>query len=81
MIVWNKKSAGMGHGWRPQHELILFAVKDTPKFNLRKGIGNVIDESRTGNKNHATEKPVGLIEKLLEVSDFCQTVFLHPFLS
>lgn len=78
MIVWNKKSAGMGYGWRSQHELVLFASKDTPKFDLHKSRGNVIEESRTGNKNHATEKPVELIEELLGVSDFCETVY-DPF--
>lgn len=25
MIVWNKKSPGMGVGWRTQHELVMFA--------------------------------------------------------
>lgn len=25
MIVWNKKTPGMGNGWRAQHELVMFA--------------------------------------------------------
>lgn len=31
MIVWNKKSPGMGNGWRAQHELVMFAHRTKPK--------------------------------------------------
>lgn len=31
MIVWNKKTPGMGMGWRTQHELVMFAHRTKPK--------------------------------------------------
>lgn len=79
MIVWNKKSPGMGWGWRPQHELILWGCREAPPYDdQRAGQGNVIEASRTGNKNHTTEKPVDLIAQLLANTSFCKTV-ADPF--
>lgn len=66
MIVWNKKTPGMGVGWRTQHELVMFAHRTKPKFDNHKGYGNVLECSRTGNTLHPTQKPVEIIEKLLD---------------
>lgn len=66
MIVWNKKSPGMGVGWRTQHELVMFAHRTKPKFDNHKGYGNVIECSRTGNELHSTQKPTEIIETLLD---------------
>lgn len=66
MIVWNKKSPGMGVGWRTQHELVMFAHRTKPKFDNHKGYGNVLECTRTGNELHPTQKPVEIIEKLLD---------------
>lgn len=66
MIVWNKKSPGMGVGWRTQHELIMFAHRTKPKFDNHKGYGNVIECTRTGNELHPTQKPTEIIETLLD---------------
>ena len=78
MIVWDKGKAGMGIGWRTQHELILFGAKDTPGFDPKLGIGNVIAAPRTGNKFHPTEKPIELLLKILQVSSNCDLVY-DPF--
>lgn len=74
MIVWNKKSPGMGVGWRTQHELIMFAHRTKPKFDNHKGYGNVIECTRTGNELHPTQKPVEIIEKLLDNTDWARGV-------
>ena len=79
MIVWDKRSPGMGQGWRAQHELILYATRMDPRFDAHKAQGNVIQARRTGNKNHTTEKPVELLAAILGVSDFAQRV-VDPFL-
>jgi len=79
MIVWDKGSPGMGVGWRMQHELILCAIRVKAPFDPKKAQGNVIQCQRTGNTLHATEKPVALIEKLLDVTDMATTI-LDPFL-
>ena len=78
MIVWNKGTPGMGMGWRAQHEICLFAVRQTVKFDGHKAQGNVITCNRSGNEFHPTQKPVELIEKILEVSDMAGTVY-DPF--
>jgi len=74
MIVWDKGTPGMGVGWRATHELVMFASKAALKFDNHKAQSNVIQASRTGNKHHATEKPVALLEKILRVTDMAETV-------
>lgn len=78
MIVWNKKSPGMGTGWRAQHELVMFAHRTKPKWDNHKGYGNVIEESRSGNELHPTQKPVEILEKLLDNTEWAEGVF-DPF--
>lgn len=79
MIVWDKGTPGMGHGWRSQHELIMFAMKGTMAFDkFAHAQGNVITCPRTGNEHHTTEKPVALLESVLRVTPEALTVF-DPF--
>ncbi len=78
MIVWDKSHPGMGRGWRAQHELIMFASCSDHHFDKHKCYGNVIASSRTGNKHHTTEKPVDLLEKVLENMRWCPDV-VDPF--
>ena len=78
MIVWNKKTPGMGSGWRSQHELLLFGARAKTHFDGHKGYGNVIELSRSGNELHPTQKPVELIEAVLDNNDFAEGVY-DPF--
>lgn len=78
MIVWNKGSAGMGVGWRAQHEICVMASRSSQKFNPHKAQGNVITCNRTGNINHPTEKPVELMAKIIDVTDFANAIY-DPF--
>lgn len=78
MIVWDKGTPGMGVGWRAQHELIMFASRDSRGFNNKLAVGNVIQCGRTGNIHHTTEKPVELLRTLLRVADFARIVY-DPF--
>ena len=78
MIVWNKKAIGMGVGWRTQHELIMFGLKTRPKFDKTKGYGNVLDCKRSLNPFHPTQKPVELIEMLLDNTSWASGVY-DPF--
>lgn len=75
MIVWDKQSPGMGQGWRMQHELIMCGIRVKSPFNPKKAQGNVIQCGRTGNKNHATEKPVDLLKKIIEVNDLAKYIY------
>ena len=74
MIVWNKKSPGMGNGWRAQHELVMFAHRTKPKWDNHKGYGNVLEATRSGNELHPTQKPVEILEKLLDNTDWAKGV-------
>ncbi len=78
MIVWNKKTPGMGVGWRSQHELLMFGARGKTHFDGHKGYGNVIEVSRSGNELHPTQKPVELIEQVLDNTDFAEGVY-DPF--
>lgn len=77
MLVWDKEVMGMGMPWRNQHELIAFGKRQNASLMTGK-FGNVLKCARTGNVNHPTEKPVGLIEALIENSQ--STCFLDPFM-
>jgi len=78
MIVWDKGTPGMGRGWRSQHELVLCGMKVTQPFDPHKAQGNVIQCARTGNVNHPTEKPVDLLQTILDVNDLANVVY-DPF--
>lgn len=79
MLVWNKKTLGMGMGWRTQHELICFGSKvSAANFDMSKGYGNVLECSRSGNDLHPTQKPVELLEMLLDNTSWATGVF-DPF--
>lgn len=79
MIVWNKGTPGVGRGWRAQHELVMWANRETPDFPHKfGGYGNVIDQKRTGNTLHTTQKPVEVIEALLDGMPSSTTV-CDPF--
>ena len=79
MVVWDKGSPGMGRGWRSQHELVMIGSRVSQAFDPKQAQGNVIQADRTGNKNHATEKPVDLIETMLKVADMTKCIY-DPFL-
>lgn len=74
MIVWNKQSPGMGNGWRAQHELVMFAHRTKPKWDNHKGYGNVLEATRSGNELHPTQKPVEILEKLLDNTQWAEGV-------
>lgn len=79
MLVWDKGYQGMGRGWRAQHELVLWGVKQTPPWPAGwGGHGNVLQCSRSGNHHHTTEKPLELLEILLQNLPFAQRV-VDPF--
>ena len=78
MIVWNKKTPGMGIGWRSQHELVLFGARAKTRFDGHKGYGNVIELSRSGNEFHPTQKPEELIETILDNMEWAEGVY-DPF--
>ena len=77
MLVWDKRTMGMGMPWRNQHELIAFAKRTAGE--LRAGNrGNVLGASRSGNEHHPTEKPLDLVHGIL--SNALEGTVLDPFM-
>jgi DNA modification methylase len=80
LIVWKKPNAGLGNGFKAQHELAMHFSKGTPNYYAKDG-SNVIDSKRVNAaaRNHQTEKPVDLIAEIIRiVSDKGHTI-LDPF--
>lgn len=69
IVVWDKKAAGLGTGFRAQHELILHYVKGTGQFHSQ-SMGNVLRFGRIGTeeREHQTQKPVELMEAIVDVT-------------
>jgi len=88
-VVWLKStpnnqtafgSGGVRYGY--QHEFVLYAVHDTSEAQpLDRTMSDVILHKHSSVDNeHPTEKPVGLLETLLEQSTDQEDVVLDPFL-
>lgn len=79
MVIWDKGSAGLGAGFRAQHEVILHFTAGTPKYHDMR-LGNVLKCPRIGQeREHQTEKPVNLMEQLIRVVCPPGGVVLDPF--
>lgn len=63
MLVWDKQSPGMGSRWTMQHELVLWGSR--AQLVSKNAAGNVLKATRSGNANHPTEKPVGLMRQII----------------
>tara|TARA_R110000824_G_C15174240_1_gene673176 strand:- start:471 stop:1712 length:1242 start_codon:yes stop_codon:yes gene_type:complete len=79
-IVWYKNTWGLGKRYRFQHELIIYATKNNPKFvgdNSQSDVWNVAVDRTT---EHKTPKPVELplkaITNTIEVNKICVDLFL-----
>lgn len=81
LIVWAKPSAGLGAGFRAQHELAMHFAKGTAKYYSAKH-GNVLGVSRihSSEREHQTEKPVELIANIIEVVSDRGMTILDPFM-
>jgi site-specific DNA-methyltransferase (adenine-specific) len=78
MIVWDKRTYGLGHGFRSQHELVLCASKGVPRV-VDRSIPNVIQHRREISDDHPSPKPPGLIEQLLKVVTDEGDLIVDPF--
>lgn len=80
MPVWDKQAAGLGTGFRAQHECILHFSIDTPRYHS-KSYGNVIRAPRMpADRDHPTEKPVSVMSALIDVQTEPGTLVLDPFM-
>lgn len=81
LVVWDKGSIGMGNGFRCQHELVMHFTCGAPKYYNR-STGNVLSSKRIGAKEreHQTQKPVELMERLINVVVPEGGMVLDPFM-
>jgi site-specific DNA-methyltransferase (adenine-specific) len=81
LIVWNKGSAGLGTGFRAQHELAMHFAKGTPQYHSFDS-GNVLTVARVHSsaREHQTEKPDGLIRQVLNVVSPHGGTIADPFM-
>lgn len=76
-IVWDKISIGMGYHYRARYEFILFFEKGKrPLNNL--AISDILTVKKIVN-GYPTEKPVSLLEILINQSSKVNEIVLDPF--
>lgn len=79
LLVWDKQHFGMGSNYRNQHELVLYCEKGNADFR-RHDVGNVLKAARADCQLHPTEKPLDLIETLLECASLPGECSIDPFM-
>lgn len=85
-IVWcktvpnNQPNFGTGGtNWGLQHEFILYATLDAPRPLKHTRPDIIVHKHSTQGNEHPTQKPVGLLEELIEQSTATGDVVLDPF--
>lgn len=81
ILIWHKNNHGSGDlsgDYAPQYEFILFLTKGRKKLNNGRN-SNIIKCAKTGNEHHPTEKPVNLIQFLIEKSSNIGDLVLDNF--
>lgn len=76
-IVWDKVTMGMGYHYRARYELILFFEKGKRKLN-NLSVPDILTFKRVRNA-YPTQKPLGLIQTLIEQSSAPGECVLDPF--
>lgn len=81
MLVWDKGNAGLGTGFRAQHEILLHLVKGVGVFHDMSH-GNVLASSRVHHTErlHQTHKPIELLQVLISVTTPNGGTALDPFM-
>jgi adenine-specific DNA-methyltransferase len=82
LLVWEKGYPGMGdleHNWGCGHELIIYAKKGNRPVAYRRRAVITIDRVPGGKNIHPTEKPVSLLEMLIEMSTDPGDLVVDPY--
>lgn len=81
ILIWYKNNHGSGDllgDYAPQYEFILFLTKGRRELNGKR-VSNIIKCPKTGNEHHPTEKPVNLMQFLIEKSSSPGDLVLDNF--
>lgn len=82
ILIWHKNNTGMGDlfgDYAPQYEMIIFCSDGSKKLNGSRD-SNIIKAQRTLNELHPTQKPIQLIEYLIDKSSIENDIIFDPFL-
>lgn len=80
VVVWDKRHFGMGTNYRNQHEFVIYAEKQGNSTFQNHSIGNVIAAKRSDGEFHPTQKPVDLLQTMIEAVTVAGDVVLEPFM-
>jgi len=78
ILVEDMISTGMGYHWRRATEQILFLEKGKRKLN-NLGYGSVLAGPRAGKKDYPVQKPLCVLDRLVENSTQPGEIVLDPF--
>lgn len=78
IVAWDKVNVGMGHYFRRQHELIVFASKGRRRLS-RRDLPDVWSIKRIPRAAYPTQKPVAVFEAMLTGSVNPGSVVCDPF--
>jgi site-specific DNA-methyltransferase (adenine-specific) len=79
VIVWDKGKLGMGYAWRRMHEWIAYQPMKAHKLRDM-SLGDIIRCPGVEDKQHPTEKPLGVITPLIRNSTDPGETILDPFM-
>jgi DNA modification methylase len=81
MLVWDKRSPGLGIGFKPAHEIILEYANGTTEYQALDG-QNVLRIPRVhaSDKDHNAQKPVPLLSELIRVCTPGGGLVVDPFM-
>jgi site-specific DNA-methyltransferase (adenine-specific) len=81
LLAWDKEVLGMGDGFRAQHEMALHHTTGSPRYH-HKGTGNLLSCRRVprDDREHQTQKPLELLERILQVIMPPGGCILDPFM-
>ena len=81
VIVWDKDWFGLGNNFRPNYELIILATKGKYKTKSN-NLSNILKFRRVAPSKllHSCEKPVALLELLIEESVEEKSIVIDPFM-
>jgi site-specific DNA-methyltransferase (adenine-specific) len=84
VIVWDKKVHGLGSDYKSTYELCIVGKKGKPEINNRYGLDYQdiwrLQREMGRNKDHATAKPVELLEKPIKHASKADDIVLDLFL-
>lgn len=81
LLVWKKNNKTPSRWYMKNQEYILFMRKGKAKPVQNSGVGHILEfDNIIGNKKHPCEKPIDLLQMLIENSSKANDVILDPFM-